>query len=137
MRIIVSRRFHRRWKGCHCNGGFALLYSTYRGTRLKDCQVSLWYPRADIYLADAAAIKVRYTLARTGCIQFLLFLQEVASSRARSPKPVKMYEMLLVFGWNIIASKRQEWKRRRVIAAPAFSEVRNGCRCSSFSQYDP
>jgi hypothetical protein len=51
-----------------------LLYSTYRGTRLKDCcQVSMWYPRADIFLADAAAIKVRYTLARTGCIQSFLF----------------------------------------------------------------
>ena len=33
------------------------------------CQVSMWPPRTDIYLKDAAAIKVRDTLSRIGCIR--------------------------------------------------------------------
>ena len=98
------------------------------------CQVSMWPPRADIYLADAATIKVRAwnTLPRTGCILSLLCLQEVASSRARFPKPVKLYQVLMIFGRNIVASEGEEWKRYRTVTAPAFSEVRHGCRCCHF-----
>ena len=59
-------------------------------------------------------------------------LQEVASSRARFPKPFKLYKALLVFGRNIVASEGEEWKRYRTITAPAFSEVRNSCRCCHF-----
>ncbi|KAN0127114.1 Cytochrome P450, partial [Lactarius tabidus] len=62
-------------------------------------------PRTVIYLADAAAIK------------------EVTSSRAKFPKPVELYKILMVFGGNIVASEGEEWKRYRTIAAPAFSEV--------------
>jgi cytochrome P450 len=61
-------------------------------------------PRTVIYLADPAAIK------------------EVTSSRAKFPKPVELYKILLVFGSNIVASEGEEWKRYRTIAAPAFSE---------------
>jgi hypothetical protein len=39
-----------------------------RDLRTVICQVSMWPPRADIYLADAAAIKVRDTLPWTECI---------------------------------------------------------------------
>ncbi|KAN0127112.1 cytochrome P450 [Lactarius tabidus] len=47
---------------------------------------------------------------------------DVTSSRARFPKPVELYEILMVFGGNIVASEGEEWKRYRTIAAPAFSE---------------
>ncbi|KAH9008126.1 cytochrome P450, partial [Lactarius pseudohatsudake] len=70
-----------------------------------DCQVTMIpWPSAVIYLADAAVIK------------------EVATFRARFPKPVDMYEALFAFGGNIIASEGEDWKRYRTIAAPAFSE---------------
>ncbi|KAH9074295.1 cytochrome P450 [Lactarius deliciosus] len=61
-------------------------------------------PRATIFLADAAAIK------------------EVITSRARFPKPLRLYSVLSVFGSNIVASEGDEWKRYRTITAPAFSE---------------
>jgi len=66
--------------------------------------VSAWPSRTVIYLADAAAIK------------------EVTTSRARFPKPVELYKVLMVFGGNIVASEGEEWKRYRTISAPAFSE---------------
>ena len=96
------------------------------------CQVSVWPPRANIYLADAAAIRVRDTLNRTRSILSFICLQEVASSRVRFPKPVKLYKVLSVFGGNIASSEGEEWKRYRTIAAPAFSEVRNSWRCCHF-----
>ena len=33
------------------------------------------------------------------------------------------YEVLVIFGPNIVASEGEEWKKYRKIAAPAFSEV--------------
>ncbi|KAI0252522.1 cytochrome P450 [Lactifluus subvellereus] len=64
-------------------------------------------PECTIYLADAGAIK------------------EVTTSRARFPKPIKLYVPLTIFGKNIVASEGEEWKRYRKIAAPAFSERNN------------
>ncbi|KAH9035825.1 cytochrome P450 [Lactarius hengduanensis] len=61
-------------------------------------------PRVTIFLADAAAIK------------------EVTTSRARFPKPLRLYSALSVFGSNIVTSEGEEWKRYRTITAPAFSE---------------
>ncbi|KAH9003517.1 cytochrome P450 [Lactarius hatsudake] len=80
-------------------------------------------PRATIFLADAAAIK------------------EVITSRARFPKPVRLYSALLVFGSNIIASEGDEWKRYRTIVAPAFSErntrlVWDETSCIMFDLFD-
>lgn len=46
-------------------------------------------------------------------------------SRARFPKPVHQYRVLLLFGGNIVASEGEEWKRYRKVAAPAFSEKNN------------
>ncbi|EIM88971.1 cytochrome P450 [Stereum hirsutum FP-91666 SS1] len=63
--------------------------------------------RTQIWLSDAAAIK------------------EVTMSRARFPKPVHQYRVLLLFGGNIVASEGDEWKRYRKVAAPAFSEKNN------------
>ncbi|KAH9057198.1 family 614/534 cytochrome P450 [Lactarius vividus] len=62
------------------------------------------WPKTTIYLADAAAIK------------------EVATYRAKFPKPVYLYSMLLAFGGNVIASEGEDWKRYRTITAPVFSE---------------
>ena len=50
--------------------------------------------------------------------------QEVTSSRARFPKPTREYEVVSVYGPNIIVAEGEEWKKYRKISAPAFSEVR-------------
>ena len=60
MRIIVSHIFRCCWKGCHGYGEFSVLHMR-RGLKLRtmNCQVSLFpSPKATIFLADAAAIKV-------------------------------------------------------------------------------
>jgi cytochrome P450 len=64
-------------------------------------------PQAMIYIADAAAIK------------------EITTYRHRFPKPLFRYEILTVFGPNIVASVGEEWKKYRKITAPAFSERNN------------
>jgi hypothetical protein len=56
---MISRRFRRRWTGCLCNGGSTIFHMEGRDLKTVVCQVSVWPPQADIYLADAAAIKVR------------------------------------------------------------------------------
>ena len=48
--------------------------------------------------------------------------------RARFPKPVFRYEVISVFGPNIVSSVGEEWKKYRKIAAPAFSEVSSCAR---------
>ncbi|KAF5353914.1 hypothetical protein D9756_007134 [Leucocoprinus leucothites] len=63
--------------------------------------------KPDIVLADGAAIK------------------EVTTYRARFPKPVDLYVVLSFFGYNIVASEGEDWKRYRKISAPAFSERNN------------
>ncbi|OSX58093.1 hypothetical protein POSPLADRAFT_1061204 [Postia placenta MAD-698-R-SB12] len=59
---------------------------------------------SSLWLSDAAAIK------------------EIASSRLRFPKPVKLYKVLLIFGPNIVASEFDSWKRYRRMVASAFSD---------------
>ena len=46
-------------------------------------------------------------------------------NRARFPKAIKQYELLNVFGKNIVTTDGDEWKHIRKVVAPAFSEVRN------------
>ncbi|KAI9449696.1 cytochrome P450 [Russula earlei] len=62
------------------------------------------WPKSDLLLADAAAIK------------------EVTTLRAKFPKPVYRYAILTVFGPNIVASEGAQWKKYRKITAPPFSE---------------
>ncbi|KAI9508564.1 cytochrome P450 [Russula earlei] len=62
------------------------------------------WPKSDLLLADAAAIK------------------EVTTLRAKFPKPVYRYAILTAFGPNIVASEGAEWKKYRKITAPPFSE---------------
>ncbi|KAF8801152.1 cytochrome P450 [Phlegmacium glaucopus] len=73
------------------------------------CSVVTIYPRVrtTLLLADAAAIK------------------EVASSRALFPRPSENYEIVALYGPNIVASEDEEWKKYRKISAPAFSERNN------------
>ena len=80
-------------------------------------------PSSAIFLADAAAIKVGLGLS-WALSSTLDTTKEVTTSRARFPKPVNLYEVLIIFGTNIVASEGEEWKKYRKIAAPAFSEVR-------------
>ena len=49
--------------------------------------------------------------------------QDVIGARARFPKPMGPYKVLLAFGPNLVACEGDEWKRQRKLVAPAFSEV--------------
>ncbi|KAI9063783.1 cytochrome P450 [Trametes sanguinea] len=67
------------------------------------------FPKSEVtlYLADPAVAK------------------EVLGARARFPKPLGPYKVLLAFGPNLVASEGDEWKRQRKLVAPAFSERNN------------
>ncbi|KAL1946291.1 hypothetical protein VTO73DRAFT_15418 [Trametes versicolor] len=67
------------------------------------------FPTSEVtlYLADPAVIK------------------DVIGARARFPKPMGPYKVLLAFGPNLVASEGEEWKRQRRLVAPAFSEKNN------------
>ncbi|KAF9529433.1 614/534 cytochrome P450 [Crepidotus variabilis] len=52
-------------------------------------------------------------------------INEVTSARARFPKPIDQYEVLSLYGQNIVASEGEQWKRFRKISAPAFSDDNN------------
>ncbi|KIJ37614.1 hypothetical protein M422DRAFT_211371 [Sphaerobolus stellatus SS14] len=70
--------------------------------------VSLYpLPTTDYFVADAVTIK------------------EMTTLHAKFPKPVPLYQALLIFGQNIVASEGHIWKKHRKIAAPAFSERNN------------
>ncbi|KAJ3846377.1 cytochrome P450, partial [Lentinula lateritia] len=76
-----------------------------------------WDATADINLMPKTKIVLTLVDAET--------IKEVMTSRARFPKPIKLYQPLSIFGENIVASEGEEWKRYRKIAAPAFSERNN------------
>jgi|SRR5712671_4494572 len=62
-------------------------------------------------------------------LEFSLFnlgMQEVTTFRFKYPKPLRRYNVLAVFGANIVASDGAEWKKYRKVTAPAFSEVCTG-----------
>ncbi|KAG8824703.1 hypothetical protein FRC17_009034 [Serendipita sp. 399] len=61
----------------------------------------------DIYVADAS-------IAR-----------EITSNRTGFPKPTEVYEIVSLYGTNVIASEHDEWKLHRRITAPSFSERNN------------
>ncbi|THH29773.1 hypothetical protein EUX98_g4419 [Antrodiella citrinella] len=75
---------------------------------------------ADIFTAvSVLPAEVNYMLADPQAIK------EVVGSRVRFPKPVQLYESLMIFGSNIVASEHEEWKRYRKISGPAFTEPNN------------
>lgn len=77
----------------------------------------------ELFLADAAAIKVSFFIISSIGWWLMRSKQEVSSSRHLFPKPVYRYVLLTIFGRNIVASEGDEWKRFRKITAPAFSDV--------------
>ncbi|KXN89025.1 Secologanin synthase [Leucoagaricus sp. SymC.cos] len=66
-----------------------------------------FHSQAAFFVADPAAVK------------------EITTYRSRFPKPVDLYNVLSFFGYNIIASEGEDWKRYRKISAPAFSDRNN------------
>jgi hypothetical protein len=40
-------------------------------------------------------------------------------------KPAKMFEVITIYGPNLIAAEFDEWKRHRRIAGPSFSDMNN------------
>ncbi|KZV87709.1 cytochrome P450 [Exidia glandulosa HHB12029] len=52
-------------------------------------------------------------------------IKEITTSRSRFPKPTKVYELLSLFGPNIVATEGEQWKKHRKPVAPAFSERNN------------
>ncbi|KAJ3575472.1 hypothetical protein NP233_g1074 [Leucocoprinus birnbaumii] len=69
--------------------------------------VGVFPSQGAFYVADAAAVK------------------EITTYRSRFPKPVEYYDTLSFFGFNIVASEGEDWKRYRKISAPAFSDRNN------------
>ncbi|XP_006455974.1 hypothetical protein AGABI2DRAFT_121882 [Agaricus bisporus var. bisporus H97] len=69
--------------------------------------VSVFPDKVDIFVADANVIK------------------EITTYRARFPKPVDYYDSLSFFGYNVVASEGEAWKKYRKICAPSFSERNN------------
>ncbi|GLB37921.1 putative cytochrome P450 [Lyophyllum shimeji] len=93
-------------------GGNHLFMNKYRMYEIVGCDihsaVSAW-PTATttLFVADAAAIK------------------QVALARTRFQKPVHHYDVLELYGRNLITAEGDEWKKYRKICAPAFSERNN------------
>ncbi|EKM58126.1 uncharacterized protein PHACADRAFT_252187 [Phanerochaete carnosa HHB-10118-sp] len=52
-------------------------------------------------------------------------LREMTAARSRFPKPVEIYDILSLYGPNIVASEHDAWKRYRRICSPGFSEKNN------------
>ncbi|EKM77564.1 hypothetical protein AGABI1DRAFT_101616 [Agaricus bisporus var. burnettii JB137-S8] len=69
--------------------------------------VSVFPDKADLFVADANVTK------------------EITTYRARFPKPVELYDSLSFFGYNVVASEGEAWKKYRKICAPSFSERNN------------
>ncbi|KAI0739045.1 cytochrome P450 [Daedaleopsis nitida] len=69
--------------------------------------ICIFPPSITFYVADPALAK------------------EVVGARARFPKPAYAYELLNMYGSNIISAEGEEWKQQRKTTAPAFSEKNN------------
>ncbi|KAG8812952.1 hypothetical protein FRC17_001739, partial [Serendipita sp. 399] len=51
--------------------------------------------------------------------------QEVMANRHRFVKPVELYDVLNLFGQNVLATEGEQWRIHRKIAAPSFTESNN------------
>lgn len=88
-----------------------------------------------VQMADAEAIKVESPLTTpcfVHCIHFVVINfaelkinQAVMANRAAFPKPVEEYQLLNLFGPNIVSTEHDEWKRHRKVVAKAFTEPNN------------
>jgi cytochrome P450 len=79
--------------------------------------------KADLLVADANIIKVRVHHSLMVTILMPSHFQEITTYRARFPKPVEYYDTLSFFGYNVVASEGETWKKYRKICSPSFSEV--------------
>ena len=52
-------------------------------------------------------------------------IAQICSRRADFPKPTYEYEMLSIFGPNVVSTEGSEWRRRRKITSPSFTEKNN------------
>ncbi|KAG7096557.1 hypothetical protein E1B28_003979 [Marasmius oreades] len=52
-------------------------------------------------------------------------IKEITTWRARFPKPVEDYEVLMLFGSNIVVTEGELWKKYRKIVSPAFNDRNN------------
>lgn len=84
----------------------------------------MWPQNVQLLLADAAAIKVRLSAPpKRQRLRCSSIPQEVASQRLRFLKPVSLYQVINIYGDNLISAEGDQWKGFRKIIAPAFSEV--------------
>ncbi|KAJ4480217.1 hypothetical protein J3R30DRAFT_2595853 [Lentinula aciculospora] len=87
-----------------------------------------WAKKSSVY--NGTKWNVHVTVAIGSCRSALWIadtetIREVCSSRKRFPKGVEHYNVLLVFGPNMISAADSDWKRFRKISATAFSETNN------------
>ncbi|CDO70499.1 hypothetical protein BN946_scf184569.g42 [Trametes cinnabarina] len=78
-----------------------------------------------LFITPVGSVPHIYLLPWTLHTHVLGDRQEVLGARARFPKPMGPYKVLLAFGPNLVASEGDEWKRQRKLVAPAFSEKNN------------
>ena len=52
-------------------------------------------------------------------------IHEITTRRIDFPKPTKLYEVLDIYGKNLVTNEGAEWRRHRKIASPPFSERNN------------
>lgn len=77
-----------------------------------------------IVIADAEAIQVSVdTSIMSQTVVTYFNQQEVTGNRARFPKPTEVYEVLNMYGQNIVVTEGEEWRIHRKITAPTFNEV--------------
>ncbi|KAG8773179.1 hypothetical protein FRC15_002220 [Serendipita sp. 397] len=51
--------------------------------------------------------------------------QEIMANRHRFVKPVELYDVLNLFGHNVLGTEGEQWRVHRKIAAPSFTEGNN------------
>ena len=52
-------------------------------------------------------------------------ISQIAQRRNDFPKPIEIYEMLRIYGSNLVVTEGQDWRRQRKIVSPQFSEANN------------
>nr|BAL05139.1 cytochrome P450 [Phanerodontia chrysosporium] len=86
----------------------------------------LWVKRySDFCRYGADIVSCVAVLPRTEILLFVAdpaAIKEISSDKTRFSKPTELYELVNIFGRNIVTTEGDEWKRHRKIVAPAFSE---------------
>ncbi|KAJ8092148.1 hypothetical protein PM082_023972 [Marasmius tenuissimus] len=92
-------------------------------------QFNFWHRKYDLYERSgwniSAAISLWPRVAVTYIIAEPQIMKEIGLNRLKYPKPHLQYEILNLYGRNIITAEGDEWKKIKKIAAPSFSERNN------------